>query len=254
MSVQSVELPLLFYAWRRKVTGNVAPHQHGGCELIYVLDGHCRVESPAGIFEGTPGKLLVIPPEVIHNQIDDPGEDNIFCVFQANPVLFAQHWRSLDLGGETRTIRMFLELCDMTEKNDLTGASALLLSFLQRLSAFEQKQSLSTRQHPKLRKALEFLHENLTRPVTVQATAEHAGISVSLLRKLFTDYCGTPPLGYLHDLRLARAEELLKNSYLSIAEIAAECGFDSAGYFIRLYRRKHGTSPGKARRRSDHPS
>lgn len=66
MSVQSVELPLLFYAWRRKVIGNVAPHQHGGCELIYVLDGHCRVESPAGIFEGTPGKLLVIPPEVIH--------------------------------------------------------------------------------------------------------------------------------------------------------------------------------------------
>ena len=126
MSVQSVELPLLFYAWRRKVTGNVAPHQHGGCELIYVLDGHCRVESPAGIFEGTPGKLLVIPPEVIHNQIDDPGEDNIFCVFQANPALFAQHWRSLDLGGETRTIRMFLELCDMTEKNDLTGASAEL--------------------------------------------------------------------------------------------------------------------------------
>ena len=84
--------------------------------------------------------------------------------------------------------------------------------------------------------------------------AEHAGISVSLLRKLFTDYCGTPPLGYLQNLRLARAEELLKNPYLSIAEIAAECGFDSAGYFIRLYRRKHGTSPGKARRRSDHPS
>ena len=131
MSVQSVELPLLFYAWRRKVTGNVAPHQHGGCELIYVLDGHCRVESPAGIFEGTPGKLLVIPPEVIHNQIDDPGEDNIFCVFQANPVLFAQHWRSLDLGGETRTIRMFLELCDMTEKNDLTGG----IGFATELSA-----------------------------------------------------------------------------------------------------------------------
>ena len=254
MSVQPVELPLLFYAWRRKAAGNVAPHRHGGCELIYVLEGHCRVESPAGIFEGTPGKLLVIPPEVIHNQIDDPGEDNIFCVFQANPALFAQHWRSLDLGGETRTIRMFLELCDMTEKNDLTGASALLLSFLQRLSAFEQKQSLSTRQHPKLRKALEFLHENLTRPITVRATAEHTGISVSLLRKLFTDYCGTPPLGYLQNLRLARAEELLKNPYLSIAEIAAECGFDSAGYFIRLYRRKHGTSPGKARRGSDHPN
>ena len=44
------ELPLLFYAYRRRLVGNVSAHSHGGCELIYLLRGSCRVEGikPSG--------------------------------------------------------------------------------------------------------------------------------------------------------------------------------------------------------------
>lgn len=242
------ELPMLFYAYRRKLVGNVPAHSHGGCELIYLLKGSCRVESPLGVLEGGEEHLLVIPPETVHNQIDSPDEKNIFCVFQTPPGLFEQRWREIDLTGEAWCRRLLLELADMTERNDFEGANAILLGLLQRITAFERKQSAVEHLHPRLLKALTFIYHNFSHNISVKQIAEASGSSVSLLRKLFVDYCGVSPLRYLQDLRISRAEEMLKNPYLSISEIALKCGYENPGYFIRLYRRKYGVSPGRSRR------
>lgn len=244
------ELPMFFYAYRRKLVGNVPAHNHGGCELIYLLKGSCRVESPLGVLEGKAGSLLVIPPETVHNQIDSPDEKNVFCVFQAPPGLFEQRWRAIDCSGEAWCRRLLLELGRMTEQNDTGGANAILLGFLQRVTAFERKRSVVELLHPGLREALVFIYNNFSRRISVEQIAGESGISVSLLRKLFVDYCGVSPLRYLQDLRISRAEEMLKNQYLSVSEIALKCGFEDSGYFIRLYRRKHGVPPGRNRRPS----
>ncbi len=245
------QLPQLFYAYRRRLAGNVAAHSHGGCELIYLLRGSCRVEGVHGVLEGKAGHLLVIPPEAVHNQIDSQDEKNIFCVFQAPPELFEQRWRAIDLTGENWCRRWLLELSKMTEQHDFEGANAILLGLLQKLAAFEKKHANTEFLHPGLRRALAFLYNNSSRNISVEQIAEESGISVSLLRKLFVDYCGISPVQILQDLRISRAEEMLKNSTLSISEIALTCGFENSGYFIRLYRRKHGISPGR-RRNSEH--
>ena len=242
------ELPLLFYAYRRRLVGNVSAHSHGGCELIYLLRGSCRVEGPLGVLAGRSGQLLVIPPETVHNQIDSPDEKNIFCVFQAQPGLFEQRWRTIDLAGEAWCRRWLLELSSMTERNDFEGANAILLGLLLRLSAFEKKRAAAEHLHPGLRKALAFIYNNFSRRISVEQIAEASGISVSLLRKLVVDYCGTSPVRYLQDLRISRAEEMLKSPGLSISEISLRCGFENPGYFIRLYRRKYGAPPGRRRR------
>ena len=205
------QLPQLFYAYRRRQAGNVAAHSHGGCELIYLLRGSCRVEGVHGVLEGKAGHLLVIPPEAVHNQIDSQDEKNIFCVFQAPPELF--------------------ELSKMTEQHDFEGANAILLGLLQKLAAFEKKHANTEFLHPGLRRALAFLYNNSSRNISVEQIAEESGISVSLLRKLFVDYCGVSPVHFLQNLRISRAEEMLKNSNLSISEIALTSGFENSGYF-----------------------
>lgn len=101
--------------------------------------------------------------------------------------------------------------------------------------------------HPGLRRALTFLYNNFSRNISVAQIAEESGISVSLMRKLFVNYCGVSPVHFLQNLRISRAEEMLKNSNLSISEIALTCGFENTGYFIRLYRKRFGSSPGRRR-------
>ena len=123
----------------------------------------------------------------------------------------------------------------------------LAAAALQKLAAFEKKHANTEFLHPGLRRALAFLYNNSSRNISVEQIAEESGISVSLLRKLFVDYCGVSPVHFLQNLRISRAEEMLKNSNLSISEIALTCGFENSGYFIRFYRRRYGTPPGRRR-------
>jgi len=48
---------------------------------------------------------------------------------------------------------------------------------------------------------------------------------------------------YLHGVRMRRAEEYLRIGYYTATEVAAMCGFDDVGYFIKCFRRHAGRTP-----------
>ena len=117
MSGSAISLPYFSYAHRHCATETPVPfHQHGGCEMLLIVRGRCRVESSLGTLEGRPGILIIIPPGLRHNQLNEPGERNLFCVFQASPELFPQTWRSMDVSGLGWVRRTFLELKRMTDR------------------------------------------------------------------------------------------------------------------------------------------
>lgn len=67
--------------------------------------------------------------------------------------------------------------------------------------------------------------------------------------RVFTQIVGCPPLEYRNQLRLSLAKELLRESNLSVGEIAEESGFSSAAYFSDFFKRKVGFSPRQYRER-----
>src|SRR3546814_7135347 len=57
------------------------------------------------------------------------------------------------------------------------------------------------------------------------------------------------PLAYVHTLRLEEAKQQLEATRLPIEAVAAECGYEDAGYFSRLFTRRVGLTPANYRRR-----
>jgi transcriptional regulator GlxA family with amidase domain len=57
------------------------------------------------------------------------------------------------------------------------------------------------------------------------------------------------PLEYVHALRLEEAKQLLEASDLPVEAIANEVGYEDAGFFSRLFRRKVNLTPAQYRRR-----
>lgn len=55
-------------------------------------------------------------------------------------------------------------------------------------------------------------------------------------------------MAWLLELRLEKAELLLRTGTLSVAETAAACGFSDSNYFSRQFRRKFGRTPRESRR------
>ncbi len=79
--------------------------------------------------------------------------------------------------------------------------------------------------------------------LSTQALASAAGVSDAYLRRLFKERYETSPKAYLQSLRLRHAKELLSLGFLSVGEIAAECGYASIYHFCRAFKSEIGMTP-----------
>jgi AraC family transcriptional regulator, glycine betaine-responsive activator len=71
---------------------------------------------------------------------------------------------------------------------------------------------------------------------------------VRQLHRLFAGQFDVSMMGFYRDLRLAKADELLQQSALSLLEIAMVTGFSSAAHFTRCFTEKYGLPPSRKRR------
>ncbi|MEM9098643.1 MAG: AraC family transcriptional regulator [Pseudomonadota bacterium] len=85
-----------------------------------------------------------------------------------------------------------------------------------------------------------YLSEHLAEQITLAQLAERFAMSHTSLNKRLKQACGKTAFEYLRELRVVRAEALLKDSELSIAEVAHECGFASASHLSSTIRRSLG--------------
>ena len=69
----------------------------------------------------------------------------------------------------------------------------------------------------------------------------------STLNKLYKKHTGLPPHRFHRAKRLAFAAELLRTTTLPVKDVAAECGFLNSKYFLVLFKKEYGLSPGKFR-------
>jgi len=88
-----------------------------------------------------------------------------------------------------------------------------------------------------------YVQENLAEPPSIQALARHWGYSRFHFTRLFTAQFGLPPQAYILNARLALAKELLRETELSIAQVAARTGFQSMARFSNGFRERTGLSP-----------
>ncbi|MCZ8523878.1 MULTISPECIES: helix-turn-helix domain-containing protein [Paenibacillus] len=80
-------------------------------------------------------------------------------------------------------------------------------------------------------------------PLTLEALAQMAGLSVSHYSRLFKKYIGYSPIDYLTHLRVDRAKELLVLSDYRLKSIAGSVGYTDEFYFSRIFKKVTGESP-----------
>jgi AraC family transcriptional regulator len=101
--------------------------------------------------------------------------------------------------------------------------------------------------------ATAFLHANLDRNVSIAEAARVACLSPFHFHRLFGAFHGTTPHRYLTALRMQKARAMLRAGDRGVAEVAAECGFESAGSFATLFKRTFGVTPGAIRKNEEAP-
>lgn len=83
----------------------------------------------------------------------------------------------------------------------------------------------------------------------VAAMVQLSGLPERSFKRRFRDATGMSPLEYVHTLRIEEAKHMLETGDAPLEAVAAEVGYEDAGFFSRLFRRRVKLSPAQYRKR-----
>jgi len=95
----------------------------------------------------------------------------------------------------------------------------------------------------KLRRVLDHMEAHLAEPFDLDCLAALCGMSRFHFSRSFHATTAQTPSGWFMQHRVQKASEMLRNTSLSIIEIALETGYESPSHFAQVFRRVTGLSP-----------
>ncbi len=104
--------------------------------------------------------------------------------------------------------------------------------------------------HPAVYKVQQMLQARMGELLTVSELADDLNMSARNLNRLFKEHTSLGIAEYRNKIKLQEAQKLLAYSKKSIKEIALALGYGTEAYFNRVWKNKHGVSPGKYRQQS----
>jgi AraC-like DNA-binding protein len=100
----------------------------------------------------------------------------------------------------------------------------------------------------RLRRIEAWVEANLGEPFSLEDMAGSVGLSIFHFSRALKTSTGLTPRALVTKRRLARAERLLAETRMPLAEVALATGFADQAHFTNLFRRETGTTPGAWRR------
>ncbi|MBR5586837.1 MAG: helix-turn-helix transcriptional regulator [Clostridia bacterium] len=237
-----------------------APHWHEHMEFLYFLNGSGYVNCGTSRTAVKKGTLVTVNSCELHSIF--AREHLEYYVMILNPSMFK------DVGCENILFRTKIENdgfvdeyfneifaekknkkngYDMVIKGDVYKLLAHLMRSYEtvRLSDRENTNYITKKQ--RLSEILKFIEENLAQNLTTAALAEKCYLSEYYFCRFFKKETGFSLTEYINKMRVEKAKVLLKNSNLSLSEIAVQTGFSDANYFCRIFKKYEGVTPNKMR-------
>lgn len=124
----------------------------------------------------------------------------------------------------------------------------MLLIHLRRMGDADREKIEATQAQVRLaddyvKKAIEFMQENLRNPITLNDICAHAMISRPQVQKLFRQLVGTSPMRYFKILRIKEAKYMIRRGNQSFTEIADQLCYSSVHHFSKQFHDLVGVSP-----------
>jgi AraC family transcriptional regulator len=95
----------------------------------------------------------------------------------------------------------------------------------------------------KLRRAIEYIRENMEKEISFRDIASHLQMSPFHFSRMFRHATGEPPHQYIMRCRMDRAKALLVETRLPIVDVAFEVGYKSQSHFTTCFGKLVGVTP-----------
>ena len=94
-----------------------------------------------------------------------------------------------------------------------------------------------------------WIADHYREPAPVAAMVRLSGLAERTFKRRFREATGLAPLEYVHTLRIEEAKHLLETGELPIEAVAELVGYEDAGFFSRLFKKRVNLPPAQYRKR-----
>jgi len=235
---------------------------HGGADVSMKKQHYCSSPSRALIHDGQPGcafsmdgprrhLVVMLDRMMITNHLSSLLEIPIHSRLDFFPEVDltsgrGQLLRSLaELTFQGLARDATLGLAPLTQSNIISAMTNLVLETVPHRYSDKLARAATAPMPRYVRRAMDFMQANLSRPISIIDIAAASHVSVRSLQRGFRDFRMTTPMDYLSNLRLHAAHSDLLNRDLAITvtAVAKKWGFTHLGRFSREYKNAFGCLP-----------
>ena len=96
---------------------------------------------------------------------------------------------------------------------------------------------------PYVKKAVEYSIKNFDSPISIDSICNELNINKSYFCKIFKSETGYTFTNFLNIFRVEKSKKLLKNSNLSLLDVAVSVGFNSQNYYSSVFKKITNKTP-----------
>ena len=234
--------------------------------ITLVLNGILRIENDEGLLAEIPANKMILLPKGLYSISDIIPKNGPFeaMVFFFDHAVIENFINSTKLKNNrkicgthlvldyTENIKLFtdslMKLYDGNVKANPQLTSMKLFELLHLIAASQTTDcflnALSTLNNKERRSLKEFMHENFSKPLSIEDYAYLTGRSVSTFRRDFkTLFGGISPKQWLIEKRLEKAHYLLSVNNTTVTNVVEEIGYENIPHFTKAFHKKYGIAP-----------
>ena len=131
----------------------------------------------------------------------------------------------------------------------LIGQAFIFMDLLMRGSGYRESSSNKRLRDFYMKEALSFIEQHYHLDISIEDIADSCGLDRSYFGRIFRDTMGASPQRFLMIYRMAKAEQLLKETKQPIGKISTMVGYANQLHFSRAFKDIYGISPREYRQK-----
>lgn len=260
--------------YREKGQTLFPPHFHEHMEILYFVHGEAEIECNSQVTHAKAGDLIILNSNDLHYGINlsgdllynaliadfsllqspspDAVETKFITPMTQNNVMFRNHITDdEELRGAFELIKD--EFCNRELGYELAIKSSMyrMLTILFRkyvaeympLSVFNSRTKNLTRFAP----VFKYIEEHYLEELSVEQLARMANLSRFHFSRLFSELTNKTVTDYINQFRINKSEYLLRNTEMTISEVALAAGYNDISYFSRTFKKYKHVPPSSIR-------
>ncbi len=265
--------PKVMFHYKQKMVYEVPEHTHDFLTIQYVVSGRCSYVINGQELEAKKEDLVILNPGTLHRSLPSHGKneatvfylgfenlnikgypDNYIPIYNTViPIRKYQHeiyncyheiiatQEKKDVGWDLLTKVLSQQFLVLVLKELSPQRSGNIQDYFQ-LKMYDKNTIAQT--------ITQYFQENYMKKISVEEIARYTYLSTTYVTKIYKEITGDTPINYLINLRMNKAQEILREGHFSVQEVAKQVGYEDPYYFSKLFKKRYGCSPSEYKKKS----